>query len=95
MLENILDILAETHVQHLICFIKHEHPDRIKIQCAAFKVINNPSGCSDYHLNRTAKHLQLALDRLSAIDGNHTQSLFVFHQPGKLLGRLYCKFPGW
>ena len=91
--EDILDIITESHIEHLISFVQNEHADRVKVKGPAFDVINHTTRSTDDNLHTAFEGTKLALDRLSAVNRDYIESFFVFHQPGELLGRLYCKFP--
>ncbi len=94
-LQDSLYIISESHIKHLISFIKHYCTNCFHLHCITSNVIHYTSRGSDYDLNSIMKISYLPADILSAI---HCKDLYPMHIFGKFMkffGRLHCKFSCW
>ncbi|GBD17754.1 hypothetical protein HRbin27_00240 [bacterium HR27] len=63
-----LDIVEESHIEHLVRLVEHDGAYGIETQCSTPKVIHDTSRCSDDDIHRVPQSAQLALDRLSTVE---------------------------
>ncbi|TPW10671.1 MAG: hypothetical protein FD127_3632 [Acidimicrobiaceae bacterium] len=69
--EDLLDVLGEPHVEHLVGFVEHHDLHRLQRKGAAANVVESASGCGHHHVNAAVESLELSPDRLPAVDGQH------------------------
>ena len=69
--EDPLDVLQESHAQHLVRLVEHHHRDAGEIERAAAQVIHHPARRADDHVNAGGQAMELELHRLPAVDGQH------------------------
>ena len=63
-----LDVLREAHVEHLVGLVEDDDLDVVEHQRAARHVVDRAARCRDDHVDAAAQRLQLAPDRLAAVD---------------------------
>ena len=66
--ENTLNILLETHVEHLIRLIQDEVFELRKIQAAAFQMVNHATGRAHHNVGPTPQPRQLDAIRLATVN---------------------------
>src|SRR5829696_1909564 len=69
LLEDPLDVLDETHVEHLVRLVEDEEADVIQFQRASAHMVHDPPRCADHDLHAALETAKLSLVRLTAIDG--------------------------
>ena len=85
--EDLLELLAEAHVEHLVGFIEHRDTQRRKIERPAFEMIAQPSGRADDDVRAAGKGAAL-LHRVHAADAGDDTCAGVGVEPLKLLADL-------
>ncbi len=92
--EDPFDVLDETHVEHLVSFIQHDHGDAGQSQRLAPQMVHHSTGCADDDVDRVAQGSELAIDRLPAIDRQNGRSARSAELM-KGLRHLNRKLAGW
>ena len=67
-LENRLDVVGETHVEHLVGFVEDHGVDRIEGERPAPDVVERSPGRGDDDVRTAVERLELPPDRLTAED---------------------------
>jgi hypothetical protein len=76
-LENGLQVLGESHVEHLVRFVQHDHGDAVELEGVLADVIERATGRGHDDVASATKRIDLATDGLSAVDGNATRAQIV------------------
>ena len=84
---NRLDILDETHIEHLVSLVQHHIIDRREVERAATDVVQHSTGCTHNDIDTARQTTQLLADRRTAIDCRHRHTFFVVERD-QLLGHL-------
>src|SRR6185312_5450527 len=91
-LENRFNVIAETHVEHDVDFIKDDHFDRFKAERAAAHVVHDAAGSADDDLGALFKAVELAFVGLAAVDGQGHDAAFEEGEFVNFLGNLDGEF---
>ncbi len=91
MAHDLLDILDEAHVEHLVRLVQHEEADAGQVERAAADVVEDTAGRADHHVRAFGQTPQLFADRGAAVDGRYGEFLFVV-VGDQLLGDLQGQF---
>ena len=94
LLQDPLDVLDESHVEHLVRLVEDEEADVIQFQRAAAHVVHDPARRADHDLHAALQTAELPLVRLAAVDRQRFDVLVaaVFVQRlGDLNGELACR----
>src|SRR5699024_11689222 len=86
--EDRLDILPESHIQHLIRLIEDYRGDFFKLHRLSAHVVHDPSRCSDDHLHARFQRTDLLGDLLSTVDRQYLYGRHVFGQLPDLIRHL-------
>ena len=87
-----IDIVDEPHVKHPINLIKYENLDILDLQLLPFDEIDYPPRRSDDDVLPFFKHLDLLVDRFSAVNGERPQT-HIFRDIEDLLLNLTHELP--
>src|SRR5215203_337477 len=74
LLQDPLDVLNESHVEHLVRLIEDEEANVIQFQRAPAHVVHDSSRRADHDLHAALQTAELSLVRLAAIDGKPESS---------------------
>ena len=66
--EDRLEIVGETHVEHLVGFVEHHDAHVVEGKRSAPDVVDGAAGRGDDDVDAAVELLQLAVDRLAAVD---------------------------
>ena len=69
-LEDRVDLLRETHVEHLVGLVEHEELDVGKIELSALDHVDDPCRGAHHHVHSPFQGPQLQADGLAAVDGD-------------------------
>ena len=83
--ENTLNILLETHVEHLIRLIQDEVFEFRKIQAAAFQMVDHATGRSHHNVGSTPQPRQLNAVRLATVN---REDMYATQMVSELLERI-------
>ena len=72
-LENRVEILGESHVEHLVRFVEHEHVKALELERPAPDVIERAARRRHDHLRAALELADLTVHRRAAIDRQHRQ----------------------
>ena len=92
LLEDPLDVIDETHLQHLVGLVEHERRDAAEVEGAALDVIHDPTGRADDDVRATLEAHQLRRVTLAAINGQDVKAFQVRGITLEGLGHLDRKF---
>ena len=67
-LDDLLDIVGEPHVEHLVRLVEHEHADPVETQCRAADVIECPARGGDDDMRATIESAELLLHGRAAVE---------------------------
>ncbi len=90
--EDVFDVVAKAHVEHFVGFIQHGHAHRGKVDGAALHVVHDATGGAHDHLRASAQGLELAVDGLAAVHGQHVQAALARGKLGQFFGHLDGQF---
>ena len=91
--EDLLELLAKAHVEHLVCLVEHRHAQRRQVERAAFQVVAEPSGCADDDMRAACKRAPL-LHRVHAADAGDDPTPGIGVKPLELAADLDRKLAG-
>jgi hypothetical protein len=94
LLENALDRIDKTHVQHLVRFVQYQQGEARELQGAAVHVIDDASRRAHHHMHAAAQRIQLRLITLAAVDGQDVKSLQMRRITLKCFSHLQGEFAG-
>lgn len=72
---DLLDILREAHLQHLIRLVEHQVLQLGEVERALGEVVHDATGGSDDHVHTAAQRRQLHAVPLTAVHGQHVDAL--------------------
>ena len=72
--EDRLDVLGETHVEHLVRFVEDDDLEATQAQRSPGDVVKRAPGRRHHHVDATIKRPQLPADWLSAVDRQNTRA---------------------
>ena len=90
--QNGVDVLRESHVEHLVGLVEHYIEHRIQLCHLAFHQVNQTSGCSHDDMHAFLQGANLRNDVRAAIDGHHTDTFNVFREIIQVVCNLQTKF---
>ena len=94
-LQDAVNILFETKLKHLICFIQDYSLDVGEVNILSLNVIKD-SSCGSYKNVYTRFQLSnLVIDVNSSIDSHKSELIFMVLQFFKLSGDLDCQLTSW
>ena len=93
LLENPLDVIDETHAQHFVGFVQHQRLQAIQPECALAHVVHDSAGRADHRLHATLQLADLSRVVLSAVNGQHVETLDAAGVALKRLGHLDGQLP--
>ena len=67
--EDLLDVLGEAHVEHLVSLVEDHGGNVVEVQGASAQVVQRASGCRHDDVDTALQFADLPPDRLSAVDG--------------------------
>ena len=67
-LENLLDVLGEPHVQHLVCLVEHEHANAVETECLAADVVQRAAWRRDDDVRSAIEGANLLLHGRAAVE---------------------------
>ena len=91
--ENELEILCESHVEHLIRFVEHNGNNATQVDGAATHVVEHAAWSRDHYMGAAPQRHGLAMKVLSAVDrrnGNSKSAAIAMES----LGNLHCQLAG-
>ena len=83
--EDLLDVLREAHLQHLVRLVQHEVLELGEVEGALGQVVHDAAGGAHHDVHAAAEGGQLHTVSLTAVDGQHVHAL---HAGGVGLERL-------
>ena len=89
--EDFLEILAKAHVEHFVGFIEDDGAQRGKVQCAAFQMVAQASGCTHHDMRAAAQCTALLAGVHAADAGRHARAVLVI-EPGEFAAYLQRQF---
>ncbi len=66
--EDRREVVGKAHVEHLVGLVEDDDPDVVECERAAADVIDRASGRRHHHVDAAIELLELAVDRLAAVD---------------------------
>ena len=91
-LEDVFDVVAETHVEHPIGLVEDHHFEVVELQRATLHVVHDPAGRADDDLRPGVQRAELPLVTLPAVDRHFHQALLEKRQLAELLRHLHREF---
>ncbi len=92
VLQDPLDVIDETHTQHLVRLVEHQCLQARDIQGAATHMVHDASRRPDHHLDSAAQLVELHAHPLPAVDRQHVEAgqepRIGLHRLGNLQGQL-------
>ena len=74
LLQHRLDVLGESHIQHLVGLVQHHDAHAAHHQAPAPQVVERAARSCNHHVHAGTHRMQLPADRLSAIDRHHAHA---------------------
>ena len=94
MLENLVDALRETHVEHLVGLVEHHVGCLIDLRLATVHQVDETTRCGHDDMGTVAQSLDLLHNVGTTVDGYHANAGHVFREITKIVGNLQTKFAG-
>jgi hypothetical protein len=69
--EDLVQVLLEAHVEHLVGLVEHEDLEVLELERAAADVVERAAGRGDHHVDAAAQGAQLLLHGGAAVHGQH------------------------
>ena len=88
LVEDLGDVVAEAHVEHLVGLVEDREPDRVEREGAAVEVVEDAPGRADHDLHPLPEGGDLPLDLLAAVDREHRDPAPEPGELEELLGHL-------
>ena len=95
IVQNLVDVLFETKLEHLISFIEHQGFEVLEVNISSFNVIENSSGGSDKDIDTVSELSDLFFDVDSAVHRHDLELVVVMLQLFDLSGYLNCELSSW
>ncbi len=92
--QNLVDVVEEAHVEHLVCLVEHHCVHMAEAHLAALDQVKKPARSGHHHLHPFAECADLALDARPAVDGEHAQTVDIFREVCQIAGDLEAEFSG-
>ena len=92
LLQNGLDVLAESHVEHFVRFVQHHDTRVAQAQRAALQMVDDPARRAHDHLRALGEGPDLTFDGLPAVDRQNRDRPLVHGQLAQFLGNLNGQF---
>ena len=93
LLEDGLDVLAETHVEHPVGLVEDDHPEVLQLQRLALQMVHHAPWRADDDLRAFAQTAELAVVALPAVDRQLAHALLEHRQLRHLLRDLHGQLP--
>ena len=93
-LENLVDALRETHVEHLIGLVEHHIAHVVELGHAAVHQVDEAAGSGYDNLYALAERIDLVDDGGATIDGHDSYSRHVFGEVFQVITDLQAQFTG-
>ena len=93
--QNSIDILGESHVEHLVGLIEHHVVHSIQLGHLALHQVNQSAGCGHNDVNALLQRTDLRHDIGAAIYRHHMYSLDIFGKILQVVGNLQAEFSRW
>ena len=93
-LENLLELLGEAHVEHLVGFVEDERLDRAQRERRTADMVERASWRRDDDVDATTQRAKLELDGLAAVDRENARverAAVPMHRFGDLHRELACR----
>jgi hypothetical protein len=94
-LQDVLDVVAESHVEHPVGLVQDDQPERVQLEGAALHVVHHPPGRADDDLHPRLQGPELPVVGLAAVDGHDMEAALEEQELAGLLGDLHRKLAGW
>jgi hypothetical protein len=88
-LEDVLDVVAETHVEHPVGLVEHDDLQRVELQRAARHVVHDAARRADDDLRPGVQRAELPLVALAAVDRHLHQAFLEKGQLAEFLRHLH------
>ena len=69
-----LDVVDETHAEHLVGLVEHQRGQALQVERAAMQVIDHAARGADDHVGAAAQAAELGPVGLAAVDGQHVEA---------------------
>ena len=93
-IEDLFDVIAETHVEHAVRFVQHDETQAVELQRAAFQVVDDAAGCAEHDLGPAFEFLSLTFERRSAVNRHGMDPALAGGQFVHLAGHLGGQLAG-
>ncbi len=94
MLEDVVDRVDKSHVEHLVGLVEHDGIDIVEVYHPAVDEVDESARCGDDDLHAAAQGSYLALDARAAVDGQYVHVGHVFGKVGQVAGNLQAELAG-
>ena len=93
-LEDLVDVLGEAHLEHLVGLVEHQHAHPVEDQRAALEVVDDAPGRADDDLGAAGERPLLGQVGGATVDGDDGHAVQVPGERGQRLGHLQGELPG-
>ncbi len=90
VLHDLAHLDGETHVEHAVRFVEHQHADLAEREGPAAQVVEHPARCSHHDVDASLQRIELPIHRIAAVDDLDPQTRGPA-QCRDLLGHLECE----
>ena len=91
-IQNLLDVVAEAHVEHPVGLVKNGDLEVLELEGAALQVVDDATGGADDDLDTLFELEQLAVVGGPAVDGNRVDRALESSELVNLIGHLLGEF---
>ena len=91
--QDLLDVVHEAHVQHLVGLVQDGQADIHQLQGAAAQMVDDAAGGAHHH-GGFFQGADLGVDVLAAVDGDHPQPFLVFGKFAQFIADLHGQLTG-
>ena len=92
--QDFVDAIGETHVEHLVSFVKHHVLNIVELGHATMHKVDESTRCGHDDLYAFAQTAYLALNARAAIDGQNLEAVNVAGIVFEVAGNLQTEFAG-
>ena len=92
MAQNFVDVIHETHVEHLVGLVEDYGVDIVEVHYAAFNEVYESARSGHYNLHALLEGTDLRVDAGAAVYWEHADVAEVFREVGQVAGYLEAEF---
>ena len=92
ILENLIDTVGESHVEHLVSLVKHHVAHGFQLCCATSYEVDEASRCGYDNLGATLQGVHLVNNGCSSVNCHNVDALYILCERLEVVGNLQTQF---